>query len=138
MLRKKLINWGLLDQKRHGTEIDDVAHQNITLYHSIKNLRKARKEWKKIKKVAADLRNTFLTERAEEVASKMKTSCEKALKAIKRAEQSKQTYQMINNITGHQKDKKPLTQVDILDGSTSSPITLTNKESIERGIQDNH
>ncbi len=133
---KNFINWELLDQKRHGTEIDDVAHRNITLSHSVNRLRRARKEWKNIKKVAADIRNQFLMERADEVALKMNTSCEKALKAIKRAEQSKQTYQMIHNITGHKKDKKPLTQVDILDGVTSSPTTLTNKESIEQAIME--
>jgi hypothetical protein len=49
----------------------------------------------------------------------MNTTQEKALKAIKRTEQSKQTYQMIRNITGHKKDRNPLTQVDVIDVPTS-------------------
>jgi hypothetical protein len=45
MLHNRYLQWDILEQKGSGADIDDVAHRDITLSHSIKELRKARKAW---------------------------------------------------------------------------------------------
>lgn len=65
----------------------------------------------------------------------MKTTEEKALKAIIKAEQSRRTFKNINEIFG--KQNKPLTQVDVLsdpNNKDSLQNTITSREELERQI----
>ena len=93
------------------------------------------KKWRDAKKKAGTNRDAFLAERADELGVLMKTDQVKALKALRNAEASKQTYRMIRGITGHKKDRNPLTEVEITQGNNPQQYeTLTDKESIERAI----
>jgi hypothetical protein len=68
-------------------------------------------------------------------ANHRNTTAQKALKAIQNAERSKLTYIQIHEITGHNKDKNPLTQVDISDtNETSKLITLTTEYDLEKAV----
>jgi hypothetical protein len=65
----------------------------------------------------------------------MRTTEEKALRAILQAEQSKRIYKNIKELFG--KQQVPLTQVDILsdpNDSSSPHITLTDRNEIESHI----
>ena len=65
----------------------------------------------------------------------MTTNEQKALKAIIKAEQSRCTFQNINEIFG--KQNKPLTQVDVLsdpNNKDSLQNTITSREELERQI----
>lgn len=74
-------------------------------------------------------------ERAEELANKMKATGAKALKAITYAEASKREFCQIRGLTGHKKDRTPLTQVEIHDpDDPSQTVLLTNKKSIKQVI----
>jgi hypothetical protein len=65
----------------------------------------------------------------------MKATGAKALKAITYAEASKGEFCQFRGLTGHKKDRTPLTQVEIHDpDDPSQTILLTNKESIEQAI----
>ena len=88
-----------------------------------------------LQKHSASLRLQFLHERAELLATKMHTTEEKALKAIIRAEQSRQLFSSLNEIFG--KPNTPLTQVDVLSDpydSTSPHETVSCKEVSEDQI----
>lgn len=81
------------------------------------------------------MRQAFLEERAKMMAIKMKTSHEKATKAIIKAEESRQTFQCIKNLLD--KHQIPLTQVDVLSNPSdhSSPhITLSKREEVWTSI----
>jgi hypothetical protein len=81
------------------------------------------------------LRKQFLTERAELMAEQLRTTEEKALCAILRAEESRGTYRTLRELLG--KQNTPLTQVDVtLDTSDNVfPFTtLTHREDIEDQI----
>jgi hypothetical protein len=67
------------------------------------------------KKDAQLLRDIYLDESVGECAHKLKTDKEKALKAIKHAEESKMHFHQINGMLGHKRAYNPLTQVDIID-----------------------
>jgi hypothetical protein len=69
------------------------------------------------------------------MAQKLRTSQEKALRAILRAEHSRKAYKNIRLLI--EKENKPLTQVDILSSPTdpTSPhTTITTKDDIETHI----
>lgn len=97
--------------------------------------RSSRAKWKACKKWSATLQKQFLEERAELLASKLRTTEEKALRAIIKAEESKQTFSQIKSILI--KQNFPLSQVNVLsqpNDTTSPVITLTNKGEIEAQI----
>jgi hypothetical protein len=66
-----------------------------------------RTKWKSCKKCSSQLRQTFLQDRAAMMAEKLKTTEEKALKAVIAAEASRRSYATINSIFG--KQQSPLT-----------------------------
>jgi hypothetical protein len=69
-----------------------------------------------------------LSEHAEYLAAKMKTTEEKALRAIMRAEEARRIYQNIKELLG--KQQQIFTQVDVMNPSNdvNSPlITLTQQ-----------
>lgn len=65
-----------------------------------------------MQKRCASIRQQFLNERADLMASKLHTSEEKALKAILKAEESKRTFAMIRDLLKTQ--QVPFTQIDVL------------------------
>ena len=73
-----------------ATDIELIVRE---LWHS-------RNSRQRIKKKTMELRRKFLEERAERMAQKMRTTEEKALKAILKAEDSKRIYASIQNLTG--------------------------------------
>lgn len=72
---------------------------------------------------------------ANDYTNSINTTAQKALKAIQSAERSKLIYIQIPELTGHKKDKNPLTQVDIGNPNEKSKmITLTTKSDIAEAI----
>jgi hypothetical protein len=82
MLKNRNIHWTRLEKKLKGTYISIADHKDININNTLNNLRKARRQWKNCKKHADEARQTFLKDRAEELAIQMKTTDEKALRAI--------------------------------------------------------
>jgi hypothetical protein len=77
----------------------------------------------------------FLTDKAELMALNLRTSEEKALRAIIKSEASRQTFRNIKNILGVQ--QAALTQVDIPmepNSSSSTHETLSKREEVESHI----
>lgn len=107
--KKKRFKWGQLNNYRNELQLDDRIHfdTNADIIHS--HLREACSHWREIKSQAPELRRQFLQEQAEHYAQQHNMDSDKALKAIIKAEESKCTYQNIKDITGHKKDKNPLT-----------------------------
>jgi hypothetical protein len=86
MLYSRHINWmSIIDKKRKGTDISIEDHNNLDTRFAKKNLTKARSLWKEAKTLARINRDTFLADRADELAVLMKTNQAKALKAIRHA-----------------------------------------------------
>ncbi len=78
------------------------------------------------------LRERFLSEKTELLASKMHTSEEKALCAILCAESSQRLFRNLHETSG--KQQTLLTQIDILsqrDNPSSPDISVTTKEDLE-------
>jgi hypothetical protein len=136
MLYKRHINWHLLNQKRIGTEISEKDHLSLYYKLACHQFIESKRKWKEIKCNADKHRESFLSERAEEMSNIMHTTHAKALKAIKYAESSKREYRAISNITGHKKDRNPLTQamVPSNNNNTQSNVILTDKTSVEQSI----
>jgi hypothetical protein len=74
MESKKIIDWLQLSQLRAHTQISDDEHSTLdpALIHSKKQA--ARPKWKSCKKRSAALRQSFLKERADFLASRMNTT----------------------------------------------------------------
>jgi hypothetical protein len=135
MSKQKLFKWHDLSTLCDHTQISDESHTNTDTTFIKQSLCEARKEWKNIKKQSDRLRKEFLENQAKEHASKMNTSKEKALKAILQTEDSKQQYKNIREITGHRKERNPLTQIEIDDPTDSTnKLTLTTKVELEDAI----
>jgi hypothetical protein len=135
MARKQHFKWNELNKLRERTNIDSTEH-TCTDPSSIKqSLRNARKQWRNIQKQSDELRQQFLADQAEEQASRMNATKEQALKAIIRSEESKRNYKNIQEITGTKKEKKPLTQIKIINpDEPATQITLTTKPEIEQAL----
>jgi hypothetical protein len=59
----------------------------------------------------------------------------KSLNVILNADESKHTYQNIREITGHKKDKIPLTQIQVMDPENpDKKVILTTKPEMETAI----
>ncbi len=77
------------------------------------------------------IRRRFLGERADFFAKKLRCPCQKAIKAILRAEALKWTYQNMSVLMG--KQHIPLTQIDIPSKNShidATHTTLPSKEDI--------
>jgi hypothetical protein len=132
MIRTKNLQWHRLDNLCKHLNISDMEHSSLCIQHAREKLRNARKAWREVKRESRNLRDQFLSERAEEYAAKMKTDKATTLKMIKKSEEQKQTYIQIREIAGSKKEKSPLT-LDILNDN-STKMTLTTKEEIEPAI----
>jgi hypothetical protein len=135
MENKKLIQWEHLSRLRKYTSISDEDHITLDPVQIQSRKREARNKWRSCKKKSQVIRRQFLTERAEYLAAKMRTTEEKALKAILHAEEARKIYSNIKGISG--KQQVPLTQVDILSdpgNKLSAHTTLTSKDDIEENI----
>jgi hypothetical protein len=108
MCQQDKFQWECIDRLAEYLNIPLDQNKNTNPTFIKKSLRVARAQWRSIRKQADDLRVQFLQDRAEEHASKMKMTPEKAIKAIIQAEKSRQMYQQIHSITEYKKDKKPL------------------------------
>jgi hypothetical protein len=89
MISKKLINWDHLNRLRRFTNVSKGDHSSLDPVLASQRKREMRNKWKVCKKRSALLRQQFLMERAEYMTSKMRTTEEKALRAIIHAEASK-------------------------------------------------
>jgi hypothetical protein len=137
MAARGYFRWNELSALRSQLNINDEEHHCTDRTIIRKHLCNARKEWRNIKKNASELRATFLSEQADDYASRMNMDKEQALKAILQFEESKRPYRDIQAIAGHKKDKKQLTQITVPDPEDrSSHITLTTKEELETAIQE--
>jgi hypothetical protein len=137
MEAKKLINWEHLNNLRYYTSISDHDHLSLdpVLIHN--NKKAARAKWQACKKRSEQIRMRFLSERADFMAMKMRTSEEKALRAILQSEASRHTFQKIQDTFG--KQQTPLTQVDVISTdrlSTTPHTTLTSQAEIEQNIME--
>jgi hypothetical protein len=135
MAAKQSFNWHHLNQLRQSTEItlSDHATMDITIINHQKTL--TRNKWKSCKKRSYELRKKFLYERANYLATKMRTTEEKALCAIIRSEDSRRIYRNIKELLG--KQQQIFTQVDIKNPSPENNhphTTLTEQLDIEREI----
>jgi len=135
MAAKQSFNWHHLNQLRQSTEItlSDHAIMDITIINHQKTL--TRNKWKSCKKCSYELRKKFLSEQANNLATKMRTTEEKALRAIKRSEESRRIYHNIKELLG--KQQQIFTQVDILNPSIENNhphTTLTQQLDIEQEI----
>jgi len=99
MDQKKLIHFHPLDQLRLNIHITDHEHTSLVIHLINKQLKIYRSKWKAQKKRCFELRMKFLEDRAALLVEKMRTTNEKALRAIKRAEESKRTFSLYK--TGH-------------------------------------
>ena len=108
MCQQDKFQWECIDRLAEYLNIPLDQHKNTHPTFLKKSLREARAQWRIIRKQTDKLRIQFLQDRAEEHANKMKTTPEKAIKAIIQTEKSRQMYQRIHSITVHEKDKKPL------------------------------
>jgi actin-related protein len=134
MAPKKLFHWEHLQQLRKYTKIPDNDHSNMDSIFIYTKLWTLRASWKTCKKQSSQLRQQFLEERAAFYAMKIRSSHEKALRAIIRSEESRKTFASIRDIMG--KNKLPLSQVDIpafVPGGDPY-ITLTERQEIEHHI----
>jgi len=136
---KKIFHWSHLQQLHQLTNISDNDNQNTdpTLIHS--RLKSTRSSWKTCKKHSSNLRKQLLNERAEFFAKKIRSTQEKAVRAIIKAEASRRTFSSIRDILGNV--KSPLTQVVIRPSNLQHDpfITLTQRSDIEFHImQRNH
>jgi len=87
-----------------------------------------------LQKAEQPITSTVLEERVAFYAMKIRSSHEKALRAIIRSEESRKTFASIRDIMG--KNKLPLSQVDIpafVPGGDPY-ITLTERQEIEHHI----
>jgi hypothetical protein len=100
MEAKKQINWTHLNQLHNYTAITEADHLSIDPMMIRIRKRESRAKWKACKKCSAQIRQKFLTERAEFLAMKMRTTEEKALKAILKVEQARCTFKKIDDILG--------------------------------------
>jgi hypothetical protein len=133
MVRNKNIQWSRLDRLRSNLDISDADHKSLCIRLTRENLRLARRAWREAKRASGNLREQFLTERAEEYAMKMRTDKATALKMIKKSEEQKQTFLRIREITGSKKEKNPLTQVEVLTDQLTK-TTITSKDEMETAI----
>jgi hypothetical protein len=135
MASKRSINWDHLNRLQRYTSISEGDHSSLDPVLITQRKRETRSKWKACKKQSALIHHQFLVECAEYMANKMRTTEEKALRAIIHVEASKRSYKNIKEIFG--KQQVPLTQVDVLSDPTdpNSPhTTLTAREDIEYNI----
>jgi hypothetical protein len=135
MSAEELINWEHLNRLRAHTNITDEEHLSLDPTLIYNSCIAARNKCKSCKKKSASICHQFLTERAEFLATKMRTTEEKGLRAMLHAKNSKRIYKNIKELFG--KQQVPLTQVDILSNpndSSSPHTTLTAREDIELHI----
>lgn len=134
MAKTKHFNWNILRKLHTNTMIIEEDHKNNDISFIKQRLRTARQEWKEVKSRGSELRRQFLIEQAEDYACKLKTTPEKALHAIIKAEESKHTYNEIREIIGS-KERIPLTQIEIPDPvNVNNRITLTTKIEMEQAL----
>jgi len=88
MSQMRSFPWKHLDQLRVNTDITDYDHQNRDFVFIHQQLKQCCNKWKVCKKQCYAMHKRFLSERAQLMASKMKTNEERAIKAIIRAEES--------------------------------------------------
>ena len=132
METKKIFNWPHLERLRSHTIISDTEHAIIDPIFITKKKGEARIKWRSCKKKSEVIRLKFLKDKAELMALKLRTSEEKALRAIIKSEASRRTFQNIKNILGVQ--QSALTQVDISmehSGLSSTHETLSKREDVE-------
>jgi len=122
---KRLFNRPHLNQLRIHTDVLDYEHSKMDSSFIWKKKRQTRSLWRSCKKKSESICLQFWNEKAKLLASKMRTTEEKALKAIIKVEQSRRIFSNINEIFG--KPNKPLTQVDV----QSDP---TDKDSLRSTI----
>jgi hypothetical protein len=136
MSQNKHFRWHILASLYERTNITLEDHQNIDPESIKQHLRIARRTWREVKKQGDELRQQFLQDQAEEHARRHNIVPAKALKAIKQAEASRQTYAQINELIGGKKTKNPLTQIEIMDPSLNNKATTTliTQEQIESAI----
>jgi hypothetical protein len=133
MVRNKNIQWRRLDRLRNNLDIPDDDHTSLSIDLTCEKLRNARRAWREAKCASGNLREQFLTERAEEYAIKMRTDKVTALKMIKKSEEQRQTFLRIREKTGSKKEKNPLTQVEVLTEQLTK-TTITTKDDLESAI----
>jgi len=91
MVQKKLIHSHHLDQLQKNIQISDYDHQSLDIYH-ITEQQFFFCKMESAKEKCFQLHMKFLEERAALSAEKMRTIDEKALKAIKKADESKHIF----------------------------------------------
>jgi hypothetical protein len=131
----KHINWAQLNRLRTFTKISDTYHLSLHPTLIAQRKRESRAKWWACKKRSAQIRLQFLTERAEFLAQKLRTTEEKALKAIIKSEQSRNNFKRINDVLG--KQHTPLTQIDYgpdPELGISSITSFSSKEDVEKHI----
>jgi len=89
MATKKLFLWNHLNQLCKDTDITEQEHAIIDISIINKNKKETRAKWCSCKKWSIEIRKKFLRERALFMASKMRSTEKKALKAISKAEESR-------------------------------------------------
>jgi hypothetical protein len=104
MSKKKCFHWDHLKKLKKFTDISDYDHQIRDFNEIHGKIQESRVKWKKN---GAEIR-------------KIRTTEEKAVKAIIQAEESRMIYRKIREIIG--KNKLPLTQVDV--SFESNPFIL--------------
>jgi hypothetical protein len=109
MATKKLFLWNHLNQLCKDTDITEQEHAIIDISIINKNKKETRAKWCSCKKLSIEIRKKFLRERALFMASKMRSTEKKALKAISKAEESRTVYRNIRELLG--KPKTIFTQV---------------------------
>jgi hypothetical protein len=135
MVKKKIIHWKHLDQLCIHTDIIDLDHQNISQELIFSQQKLSRNAWRSCKKRSVILQKKILSESSELLASEMRTTEEKAVRAIMKAEESRIHYQNIREALG--KLNTPLTQVDALSGPNdplSCHHTISSKAELEDQI----
>jgi hypothetical protein len=93
METKKIFNWPTLERLRSHTIISDTEHAIIDPIFINKKKGEARIKWRSCKKKSEVIRLQFLKDKAELMALKLRTSEEKALRAIIKLEASRRTFQ---------------------------------------------
>jgi len=126
MSQKKIFHWKHLHQLKSHTDITDPDHHNTDSNFIHSKLCRTRAEWKVCKKQSSKMHKQFLEERAAFYATKIRSTHEKAKRAIIRSEESCQAFASIRDILN--RNNLPLAQVDIQsnDLKDDSYITLTN------------
>lgn len=127
MVNKRLIHREHLNQLRKGTNISQIDHDTLDLSTIKTRLRSSRNKWKSQKKKNGTIHKQFLVERTELLASKRRTTEEKALRAIFHAEDSRHSYRTIKAFIG--KQQTPLTVIEVT--VKSQATTMTTKQDIE-------